>query len=114
MLTVLEMKGGGGLLVQKFLRYGVYGLYGISVVNTKMFINKKLDKQSWHCSINPGSYISPGATPDTPSYGVNFFGTQTEYFSVKSLSVATLSHSAGNKLEGDWGEIVALGAEISP
>ena len=21
---------------------------------------------------------------------------------------------AGNKLEGDWGEIVALGAEISP
>ena len=43
-----------GLLVQKFLRYRVYGLHGISVVNTKMFINKKLDKESWHCSINPG------------------------------------------------------------
>ena len=38
--------GGGGLLVQKFLRYRVYGSYGISVVNTKMFINKKLGKQS--------------------------------------------------------------------
>ena len=28
-----------------------------------------------------------------PPLRVNFFGTQTEYFSVKSLSVATLSHS---------------------
>ena len=27
----------------------------IAVVNTKFFINKKLDKESWHCSINPGS-----------------------------------------------------------
>ena len=35
----------------------------------------------------------PVATPGTPPYGVNFFGTQTEYFSVKSLSVATFSHS---------------------
>ena len=34
-----------GLLVQKFLRYRVYVSYGISVVNTMMFINKKLDKQ---------------------------------------------------------------------
>ena len=25
-----------------------------------------------------------------------------------------MGYSAGNKLEGDWGEIVALGAEISP
>ena len=25
-----------------------------------------------------------------------------------------LNLRAGNKLEGDWGEIVALGAEISP
>ena len=46
MMVVLEMKGGGGvgLLVQKFLRYMVYESYGISVVNNKMFINKKLDK----------------------------------------------------------------------
>ena len=28
----------------------------------------------------------------------------------KALKVS----NAGNKLEGDWGEIVALGAEISP
>ena len=55
MMVVLEMKEGGGLLVQKFLRYRVYGSYGISVVNTKMFINKKLDKESWHCKINSGS-----------------------------------------------------------
>ena len=27
----------------------------VAVVNTKLFINKKLDKESWHCSINPGS-----------------------------------------------------------
>ena len=26
----------------------------------------------------------------------------------------TIEACAGNKLEGDWGEIVALGAEISP
>ena len=26
----------------------------------------------------------------------------------------SLCHVSGNKLEGDWGEIVALGAEISP
>ena len=36
---------------------------------------------------------APIATPGTPTYGVNYFGSQTEYFSVKSLSVATLSHS---------------------
>ena len=87
------------VLVQRFLRYGVYGSYCIAVVKTKMFINKKLDKEPWHCSINPGSNFfflicGPVATPGTPPYGVNFFGTQTDYFSVKSLSVATLSHSA--------------------
>ena len=27
----------------------------IAVVNTKLFINNKLDKESWHCSINPDS-----------------------------------------------------------
>ena len=90
-MAVLEMKGGGGLLVQKFLRYSVYGSYGISVVNTKMSINKKLDKQSRHCSINTGSNMC--TTPGTPPYGVFFFSTQTDYFSVKSLSVATLGHS---------------------
>ena len=85
-MAVLEMKWGG-VTGPKFLRYSVYGSYGISVV----FINKKLDKQSWHCSINPGSNMC--TTPCTPPYGVNFFSTQTEYFSVKSLSVATLGHS---------------------
>ena len=43
-MVVLEMKGGG-VLVQKFLLYRVYEAYGISVVNTKMFINKQLDKE---------------------------------------------------------------------
>ena len=47
------MCGGGGVTGSKV--YTVYGSYGISVANTKMFINKKLDKESWHCSINPGS-----------------------------------------------------------
>ena len=42
-MVVLEMKGGEGVLIQKFLRYRVYESYGISVVNTKMFVNKKLD-----------------------------------------------------------------------
>ena len=27
----------------------------IVVANTKLFINKQLNKESWHCSINPGS-----------------------------------------------------------
>ena len=45
MMVVLDMKGG--LLVQKFLVLStVYRSYGISVVNTKMFINKKLHKKS--------------------------------------------------------------------
>ena len=47
-----------GVLVQKILRY-IYSLVDghmvIAVVNTKLFINKKLDKESWHCNINPGS-----------------------------------------------------------
>ena len=30
------------------------------------------------------------------------------------LRLCTKGSLAGNKLEGDWGEIVALGAEISP
>ena len=29
----------------------------ITVVNTMFFINKKMDKESWNCSINPGSKI---------------------------------------------------------
>ena len=66
-----------GLLVQKFLRYRVYGSYGISVVNTKMFINKniqiqkKLNKESWHCSITQAVICAPVATPGTPPYDVN-------------------------------------------
>ena len=47
--------GGGWLLVRKFLRYKLMDNKGIAVVNTKLFINKKLDEESWHCSINPGS-----------------------------------------------------------
>ena len=43
------------LLVQKILRYKVDVHMVIAVVNTKLFINKKLDKESWHCSINPDS-----------------------------------------------------------
>ena len=27
----------------------------ISAVNIKFFINRKLDNESWHCSIDPGS-----------------------------------------------------------
>ena len=44
-MVVLEMREGEGLMVQTFLQYRVYGSYGISVVNIKMFINKKLDKE---------------------------------------------------------------------
>ena len=41
---------------QKFLRYRIDGSYGyIVVVNTKPFINKKLDKESWRCSSNSDS-----------------------------------------------------------
>ena len=49
-----------GVLVQKFLRYKVDGSNGytiIAVVNTKLIINKKLDRESWHCSISQGSTI---------------------------------------------------------
>ena len=71
-MAVLEMKGGGGggggLLVQKFLRYRVYGSYGISVVNTNMLISKKLGKQSWHCSINPGSNMCASCYPRNISW----------------------------------------------
>ena len=45
--------GGGGVLVQKFLRYKVDGSY---VVITKLFlINKNLVKELWHSNSNPGS-----------------------------------------------------------
>ena len=30
---------------------------GIAVVNTKLLINKKLDKESWHCNSNSDSNI---------------------------------------------------------
>ena len=65
--------GGGGLLVQKFLRYRVYGSYGVSVVNTKMFINKKLDKELWHCSINPGSNMCASCHCWQPTIRCQFF-----------------------------------------
>ena len=75
-MVVLEMKrggGGGGVLVQKFLRYRVCGSYGISVVNTKVFNNKKLDKESWHCSMNPGSNMCASYHPWHPTTRCQFF-----------------------------------------
>ena len=58
-----------------------------------MFINKKLDKESWHCSIYPGSNMCASCHPWHPTVRCHLLETLTEYFSVKSLSVATLSHS---------------------
>ena len=48
------------LLAKKFLRYKVDGSYGYGYSCSKykvvyQFINNKLDKESWHCSINSGS-----------------------------------------------------------
>ena len=82
-----------------------YGSYGIFVVNTKMFINKTLDKKSWYCSINPAVICALVATS---AYGVNFFGTQTEYFSV-IWPIAVNERTAFNLLiHGDIGPLYPL------
>ena len=89
----------GWVLVPSFLRYTCVRYMDhtvISVVNIKFFIKRKLDKASWHCSIDPGSNTdNVSQLPPHRTYCdvVNFFGTYAEYFSVQSLSVATLSHS---------------------
>ena len=72
-MVVLEMKGVGGFTGTKFLRYRVYVSYGISVINTKMFINKKLDKESWHYSINPGSNMCDSCHPWHPTIRCQFY-----------------------------------------
>ena len=38
----------------------------------------------------------------------------TKFLEIVPLVPGKKSFKAGNKLEGDWGKIVALGAEISP
>ena len=52
------MRGGGGVTASKVSK--IYGTFAfdhiiIAVVNTKLFINKKLDRESWYYSINHGS-----------------------------------------------------------
>ena len=43
-----------------------------------------------------------------------FLGSFRQWLFVRYRTNSYLQYIAGNKLEGDWGEIVALGAEISP
>ena len=88
-MVVLEMKGGG----VTGPRYRVYGSYGISVVNIKMLSIGSWIKSRGTAALTQAVICAPVATPGTPPYDVIFWGTQTEYFSVKSLFVATLSHS---------------------
>ena len=82
-MVVLEMKGG--VLVQKFLRYRVYESYDIYSISIRSWIMSR-----GTAALTQSVICGPVAAPP---YGVNFFGTQTEYISVKSLSMATLSHS---------------------
>ena len=44
----------------------------MAALNTKLFINKKLNQGSWHCSINQAVTCEPVASP---LYEVNIFGT---------------------------------------
>ena len=95
-MVVLEMKGGGGVTGPEVSTVLDYGSYGISVVNSSIL--RCLSIRSWiksrgTAALTQAVICESVATPGSPPYGVNFFGTQTEYFSVKSLSVATLSHS---------------------
>ena len=48
---------------------------GTAVVNTKLFVNSKLDKESWHCSSKPVTQAVTCEAVATPPYGVNFSGT---------------------------------------
>ena len=47
-------------------------------------------------------------------HSMNCFKIVSEILSGGGVSSPCLHANTGNKLEGDWGEIVALGAEISP
>ena len=62
---------------QKFLRYRVYGSYGIAVVNTKILSIRSWIKSRGTAAFTQAGICAPDATPGPPPYGVNFFGTQT-------------------------------------
>ena len=76
-------------------------VFATRIVQSLYYLNPKFQASSHLVWLYSLVCVGPGRKPRRP------------VFSERGSNNTSII-SAGNKLEGDWGEIVALGAEISP